>query len=131
MDFVINYCDEKTNREFEIVADVCFYKERYGADADGNRGEMRYYSDVEDYSVFEEVRTMPLWLFSIRHFFNKKIKAWKEVERKQGELPTDLEERIDCYVQEYEYEETESPDYSDPDDDGDRRYDEMVDEGRI
>ena len=128
MEFEISYSDETTGREFDITVDVNFYSENYGADADGRRGERRYYHEVEDYGVYEEVRTMPLWLFKLRRLFNKNIRAWKKVTRKEGDLPTDLEERINEYVQDYEYEETESRDYQDPDDDGDRAYDEYMDE---
>ncbi len=123
----ISYNDELTGRDFDIEVELNFYKEKYGEDADGNRGEWRSYCEVEYWIASEEIRTMPLWLFKIVHFFNKKVRAWKTVEYGEGELPTELESRIDCYVQDYDFSEVECTDYYDKDDDGDRRYDEMRD----
>jgi hypothetical protein len=122
----LTYEDEASGRDFEIEVELNFYKENYGADADGNRGEMRSYCDIDSYTIYETTRTMPGAIFKILKFLGFKVTAWKTVEIEEKDLPAEIYNAIDSYINDYDYfDDNECCCESEPD--PDRAYDEYMD----
>jgi hypothetical protein len=123
----LTYEHEASGRDFEIEVELNFYKENYGSDADGNRGEMRSYCDIDGYTIYETTRTMPAAIFKILKFIGFKVTAWKTVEIETKDLPTEIHSAIYKYVNDYDYfDDNDCCCESEPDPDS--KYDEDRDE---
>jgi hypothetical protein len=99
----LTYEHEETGRCFEIEVELNFYKENYGADADGNRGEMRSYCDIEGYEITEEVRTTPEIIYQVLKFLGFKLKAWKTITIDEEDLPAAISCKINSLIDNYDY----------------------------
>ncbi len=105
--------ESDSGRQFEIEVDVEFDNSYEDSDADGNRGRWVTNCEVTGYTITEEVKRFPLWLFKILHYFGLVKYNWKTVVWDLDDLPAEIASGIEQTVNDHDYYDDDSCNCSD------------------